>query len=98
MRQFSASAASTANSTALPVEHRQRAGQPEAHRADVGVRRIAEVGGAAAEDLGLGQQLDVDFESDDRLVLRARRNRRFRSGGHVGIIARRKALAADCHG
>ena len=71
----------------LPVQHRQRAGQAEAHRADVGVRRIAEVRGAAAEDLRLGQQLDVDFEPDDRLVLRTRRDRRFRGGGHEEIIA-----------
>ena len=53
----------------LGVEHRQRAGQPQADRADVGVRRRAEVIGATAEGLGGGEQLHVDFESDDGLVL-----------------------------
>ena len=33
------------------VEHRQRAGQRETHRAGVRVRRRAEIRGAAAEDL-----------------------------------------------
>ena len=52
------------------VEHRQRARQAEAHRASVGVRRIAEARGAAAKDLGRGLQLRVDFEPDHGLVSR----------------------------
>ena len=44
--------------------------QAEAHRADVGVRRIAEPRRAAAKDLRSGEQLDVDFQADDRLVFR----------------------------
>ena len=52
----------------LRVHHRQRAGQPEAHRADVGVGGGAELGAAAAEDLGRGAQLRVDLEADDGLV------------------------------
>ena len=53
----------------LPAQHRQRAGQSQAYRADVGVGRRAETGGAAAEDLGARGELDVDFQADDRLVL-----------------------------
>ena len=53
----------------LGVEHRQRAGQAQADRADVGVGRRAEMIGATAEGLGSGEQLHVDFESDDGLVL-----------------------------
>ena len=51
-----------------PVQNRQRARQPQTHRADIRVRRIAKPGRAAAEDLGAGQKLDVDFQPDDRLV------------------------------
>ena len=54
----------------LAAQHRQRAGQAQADRADIGVGRRAEAGGAAAEDLGGGGQLDVDFEADHRLVAR----------------------------
>ena len=50
-----------------PVQHRQRARQAEADRAERGVRSRAEPRGAAAEDLGGGQQLRVDLEADDRL-------------------------------
>ena len=53
----------------LAVEHRQRAGHAEADGADVGVGLGAEDVGAAAEDLGLGEQLHVHFETDDSLVL-----------------------------
>ncbi len=51
------------------VEDGQGSGQAEADRADVGVRARAEVVGAAAEGLGRGEELDVDFESDDGFVL-----------------------------
>jgi hypothetical protein len=54
---------------AFAVEHRQRAGQAEADGADVGVGLAAVLVDAAAEGLGLGEQLDVDFEADDGLVL-----------------------------
>ena len=66
----------------LGVEHRQGAGQAQADRADVGVGRRAEVIGAAAEGLGRGQQLDVNFESDDGLVLGQELGREC-SGGHI---------------
>src|SRR5690606_5672210 len=49
------------------VGHRQRARKPEADRADVRVRRGAEAGGAAAEHLGAGEELDVHLEPDDGL-------------------------------
>ncbi len=48
----------------LPVQHRQGAGQSEADRTDLRVRRRAEGGAAAAENLGAGLQLGVNFETD----------------------------------
>ena len=48
------------------VQDRQRARQPEADGTERGVRLGAEPGGAAAEDLGGGQQLRVNLEADDR--------------------------------
>ena len=67
----------------LPVEHGQRAGQSKTHRAHVGIRGIAKLGRAAAENLGLGQKLDVHFQPDDRLVLGLRRDGGFRRGDHI---------------
>ena len=52
------------------IEHRQRARVPETHRADVRVRRRAEGGRTAAEDLGRRQQLRMNLETDDRLIRR----------------------------
>ena len=52
------------------VQNRQRAGQAEADRAHIRVGRIAEAVGAGAENLGVGQKLDVDFQADDGLVFR----------------------------
>ena len=52
----------------LTVEHRERPGQAEAHRAHVGVRLVAEVVRAATEDLRLRLQLGMAFEPDDELV------------------------------
>ena len=49
------------------VEHRQRAGQPEADRADVGVRFVAEGVAAPAEQLRRRGELAVHLETDDRL-------------------------------
>ncbi len=52
-----------------PVDDRERAGESEAHRADVRVRRRAVVcGRARAEHLRCGPQLAVDLDPDDRLV------------------------------
>ncbi len=56
------------------VEDGQSAWQAEADRADIGVWRVAEAGGTTAEDFRPGEELDVDFEADDRLVF----------GEHVG--------------
>jgi hypothetical protein len=67
----------------LPIQHGQGTRQAETHRADIGVRGISELGRAAAEDFGLSQELDVDFESDDRLVPGLRRNRGFGRSDHV---------------
>ena len=52
----------------VAVQHRQRAGQAERDRIDVGVRLVAEAVGARAEQLGRGGQLDVHLEADDQLV------------------------------
>ena len=49
------------------VQHRQRAWQPEADGADIGVRRRPEPRAAPAEDLGFGEQLRVDFEPNHGL-------------------------------
>src|SRR5882762_3582037 len=52
------------------VQHGESSGQAEADGADVGVRGITEARGAAAEDFGAREKLDVDFEADDGLVSR----------------------------
>ncbi len=52
------------------VQNGESSGQAEAHRADVGVRRIAETRGAPTEDFCACEQLDVDFQADDGLVFR----------------------------
>ena len=52
-----------------PVEHRERAGQAQADRADIGVGLGAEAVSAAAEELGGGTQLGVHLEADHRLPL-----------------------------
>ncbi len=52
------------------VQYGESSRQAEAHWADVGIRRVAKAGGAAAEDFRLGQELDVDFQTDDRLIFR----------------------------
>ena len=49
-----------------PVQDRQGAGQPEADRTDVAVRRSAERGAATAENLGRGPKLGVNLKPDDR--------------------------------
>ena len=67
----------------LGVEHRQCAGQAETNRADVGVGRGAEMIGAAAKGLGGGEQLHVDFESDDGLVLGQDFRGQTGSGRHI---------------
>ena len=45
------------------VEHGKRAGKAEANGADIGVGSIAETRRAAAENLGFGQQLGMDFRN-----------------------------------
>jgi len=54
----------------LAAQHRQRARQPQADRADVGVGRRAEARGASAKNLRRGAELHVHFEPDDRFVAR----------------------------
>jgi hypothetical protein len=50
------------------VQDGQCSRQTEANGTRIRVRRIAELRGAAAENFGFGQELDVDFEADDDLV------------------------------
>ena len=52
-----------------PVHDRQHAGHADADRAGRRVRRQAELRAAAAEQLGAGQQLDVDFQADDDAIV-----------------------------
>src|SRR5207249_8103732 len=47
------------------VEHGKCAWEAEADRTDIGVGRIAEAGGAAAEDFCAREELHVDFEADE---------------------------------
>jgi hypothetical protein len=49
------------------VQDRQGPGQGKAGRADIGIRRVAKAIRAGAEDLGAGQELDVDLQTDDGL-------------------------------
>ena len=52
------------------VQHRESAGQAEAHGAGVGIGSIAEVCGAGAEGLGHGLELRVDFQADYGFIFR----------------------------
>ena len=71
----------------LGVQHRQRARQPQANRADVGIRLGAEPVGATAKRLGRREQLHVHFEPDHRLVF-GQNIGRDSCGGHDWILAR----------
>ncbi len=77
----------------LLVQHRQSTGQAQADRADIRIRRGTETIQAAAECLGCGEQLDMDFESDYGLI--PGQNRGIECGsGHIGILARRHVRAS----
>ena len=84
----------------LLVEHRQAAGQAEAHRADVGVGLVAEAVGAAAEDLGGRGQLGVDLEAHDDLEPSTSPSapivatRRYGLGGGHALLAAASSTAA----
>ncbi len=52
------------------VQHGQSAGQAEAYRTRVRIRRIAKARRARTERLGQCLELHVDFETDDRLIAR----------------------------
>jgi hypothetical protein len=66
----------------LLVQHGQRAGQAKADGAAVGVRLAAILVAAAAEGLGLRQQLDMDLQPDDGLVLGEDLRRKGERCGH----------------
>ena len=66
----------------LAVQHRQRAWQAEAGRADVRVRLAAVLVHAAAEGLGLRKELDVNLKPDHGLVLGKNLGRKRGCGGH----------------
>lgn len=68
------------------IEYWQSAGKAEANRTNVGIGRIAKASGTTAENLGVGEELRVDFQADDHLVLGEEfgRERGFRGKfGHV---------------
>jgi hypothetical protein len=52
----------------LLIHDRQRTGMAQADGVHLGVRLGAEGGRVGAENLRFGVELDMDFESDDRLV------------------------------
>ena len=53
----------------LPAQHRQRARKSQAHRADVGVRRIANFHRTGTENLCARGELAMDFQPDNHLIL-----------------------------
>ena len=67
------------------VDHRQGAGEAEAHRAHLGVGVSAEGRRASAEHLGDGAELDVGLQADHRLEVRTH-GRPFRNSGHESIL------------
>src|SRR5207245_6773799 len=67
---------------ARAVRPRQRARQPQAHRADVRVGLGAELHGASAEHLAAGVQLEVALEADYGFV------------GHANSVSWARARAA----
>ena len=66
------------------IEHRQRSRQSQAHRTNAGVRRSTEAGRAGTKNLGRREELNVDFQSNDRLIFRKTGNGIVQSGGHPG--------------
>ena len=66
----------------LRVQHRQRARQPQAYRADVRIGLGAEAVGATAKCLGRREQLHVHFEADHGLVF-GQNIGRDGCGGHI---------------
>jgi hypothetical protein len=54
------------------VQYRQHPGHTRAHRAGIGIRGIAESGGAGTENFGLGFELGVDLQADNRFELHKR--------------------------
>ena len=62
----------------FPVQHRERAWQAEAHRANIGIRRIAEMRRAGTEDLGLRQKLKMNLKADHGLIFSSH----FAGNGH----------------
>uniref|UniRef100_E6PYF8 NAD-specific glutamate dehydrogenase n=1 Tax=mine drainage metagenome TaxID=410659 RepID=E6PYF8_9ZZZZ len=70
----------------LAIEHRQRAGQAETCGAHVGIGRGTVPVGAAAEGLGRGEKLDVDFETDDGFVFGEEVGGEYGCGAHDEIL------------
>jgi len=67
----------------LLVRHRQHAGHPEAHRADMGIARAAELVLARAKHLRIRLELAVDFQSDHDFVISGGEGG---GGGHKLVI------------
>ena len=81
--QCSASEASVANSTALALSTGSAPGRPRQTGQMLVFGAEPKLVGATAEGLGGGEQLHVDFESDDGLVLGQDFRRQTSSGGHI---------------
>ena len=83
MRQFSAMAASVANSTALRFNTGKAPGKPRQTGQTLVLGAIPKAGRAGAEDFGRGKKLDVHFQPDYRLVLGTGGYGDVWRGGHI---------------
>ena len=59
----------------LPIQNRESAGEPETNGTNIGVGRSPKTGRTAAENLSPRGELNVDLQTDDRLILGPRRDR-----------------------
>src|SRR3954452_15934328 len=76
------------------IRHRQRAREPDAGRADVRIRCVAKAGGAAAEHLAPGEELDVHLQADHRLP-RHQRTSSVAGSARSTVIARLSIAASS---
>ncbi len=60
------------------VQHRQDSGKTSANRAGVFIGCATELGRTAAKNFRFGEQMGVNFQSDDALVFHVNTNRKWR--------------------
>src|SRR5262249_31122206 len=53
-----------------PVQHRERSGQAQAHRACIHVRWLTKACGAGTKELGIREELSVTLQANHSFVLR----------------------------